>query len=111
MISRSWKERTYAHLGISFPGRRAHRGPVRIHGSRRGLGRHREGHFLLLRRPFRRLPGHPSHAMKGAMMNKLDIAGNWNETKGKLRQRFGILTDQDLEFSKGKEEELLGRLE
>ena len=44
-------------------------------------------------------------------MNNLDISGNWHELKGKLRQQFAILTDQDLEFAKGKEEELFGRLE
>lgn len=37
--------------------------------------------------------------------------GNWNETKGKLKQRFAHLTDDDLKYEEGKEDELLGRLE
>jgi len=35
-------------------------------------------------------------------MNKTEIKGNWNKQKGKLRQRFAILTDNDLMFVKGK---------
>lgn len=35
---------------------------------------------------------------------------HWDEMKGKLKQRFGQLTDDDLMFVKGKGEELLGRL-
>lgn len=44
-------------------------------------------------------------------MNKLTIEGNWNEIKGKLKQKYGDLTDNDLTFAKGKEEELYGRLQ
>ena len=44
-------------------------------------------------------------------MNKLKIKGNWNETAGKLKQKFANLTDDDLLFAKGKEEELWGRLQ
>lgn len=44
-------------------------------------------------------------------MNKLTIEGNWNEIKGKLKQKYGNLTDNDLAFAKGKEEELYGRLQ
>jgi len=44
-------------------------------------------------------------------MNDLKIKGNWNETKGKLRQKYGQLTDDDLQYSEGKEDELLGRLQ
>jgi uncharacterized protein YjbJ (UPF0337 family) len=44
-------------------------------------------------------------------MNKLEIKGNWNETAGKLKQKFANLTDDDLLFKKGKEEELWGRLQ
>jgi uncharacterized protein YjbJ (UPF0337 family) len=43
-------------------------------------------------------------------MNKLNIQGNWNEIRGKLKQKFANLTDDDLLFKEGKEEELLGRL-
>ncbi len=45
------------------------------------------------------------------MATKLSIKGNWDEVKGKLKQKYAILTDDDLLFVKGKEEELLGRLE
>jgi uncharacterized protein YjbJ (UPF0337 family) len=44
-------------------------------------------------------------------MNKLNIKGNWNEASGKLKQQFATLTDDDLLFKEGKEEELLGRLQ
>ena len=44
-------------------------------------------------------------------MNKLSITGNWNEIVGKLKQKFAYLTDDDLLFVEGKEEELLGRLQ
>lgn len=44
-------------------------------------------------------------------MVKLKIKGDWNILKGKLKQKFGDLTDDDLIFVKGKEEELLGRLQ
>ena len=44
-------------------------------------------------------------------MNKLNIKGNWNEVAGKLKQKFANLTDDDLLFAEGKEEEILGRLQ
>lgn len=44
-------------------------------------------------------------------MNDLEIKGNWNEIKGKLKQEYGDLTDQDLTYTEGKEDELLGRLQ
>jgi uncharacterized protein YjbJ (UPF0337 family) len=44
-------------------------------------------------------------------MNKLQIKGSWNEVKGKLKQKYGDLTDDDLSFVEGKEDELLGRLQ
>ena len=44
-------------------------------------------------------------------MNKLQIKGSWNELKGKLKQQYGNLADNDLVFSEGKEDELLGRLQ
>jgi uncharacterized protein YjbJ (UPF0337 family) len=42
---------------------------------------------------------------------KLQIKGTWNEVKGKLKQKYGQLTDDDLAFAEGKEDELLGRLQ
>lgn len=44
-------------------------------------------------------------------MNDLLIEGNWNEVKGKLKQKYSDLTDDDLAFAEGKEDELLGRLQ
>jgi uncharacterized protein YjbJ (UPF0337 family) len=44
-------------------------------------------------------------------MNKLQSKGNWNEMKGRLKQRFADLTDDDLRFVEGKEDELVGRLQ
>ncbi len=37
--------------------------------------------------------------------------GNWNQIKGKLKQKYGQLTDDDLTYAEGKEEELMGRLQ
>jgi uncharacterized protein YjbJ (UPF0337 family) len=45
------------------------------------------------------------------MTTKLQIKGNWNEIKGKLKQKYGQLTDDDLSFAEGKEDELVGRLQ
>ena len=44
-------------------------------------------------------------------MNSLTVKGNWKEISGTLKQRYANLTDDDLLFKEGKEEELLGRLE
>ncbi len=44
-------------------------------------------------------------------MNKLTAKGSWNEVAGKLKQKYANLTDDDLLFKEGKEEELLGRLQ
>jgi uncharacterized protein YjbJ (UPF0337 family) len=44
-------------------------------------------------------------------MDKLEIKGNWNELKGKLKQKYSKLTDDDLTYAKGKEDELLGRIQ
>jgi len=45
------------------------------------------------------------------MATNLQIKGSWNELKGKLKQKYGQLTDDDLAFAEGKEDELLGRLQ
>jgi uncharacterized protein YjbJ (UPF0337 family) len=44
-------------------------------------------------------------------MNKLQMKGSWNEIKGKLKQSYGNLTDDDLVFAEGKDDELVGRLQ
>jgi uncharacterized protein YjbJ (UPF0337 family) len=45
------------------------------------------------------------------MTNLTEIKGNWLAIKGKLKQKFAILTDSDLLLVEGKQEELLGRLQ
>ena len=44
-------------------------------------------------------------------MTKLEFKGGWNEVKGKLKQKYAQLSDDDLAFAEGKEDELLGRLQ
>ena len=44
-------------------------------------------------------------------MNELQVKGNWNVIKGKLKQAYGELTDDDLVYSEGGEDELVGRLQ
>jgi uncharacterized protein YjbJ (UPF0337 family) len=44
-------------------------------------------------------------------MNTTEAKGNWHEQKGKLKQKFAILTDNDLMFEDGKKEEMFGRLQ
>jgi uncharacterized protein YjbJ (UPF0337 family) len=45
------------------------------------------------------------------MKNMTELSGNWKEHKGKLKQKFGILTDNDLMFAEGKKEEMFGKLQ
>jgi uncharacterized protein YjbJ (UPF0337 family) len=47
--------------------------------------------------------------MKGDSNEQLRFKGTWNEIKGKLRQKYGELTDDDLAYSEGQDEELVGR--
>jgi uncharacterized protein YjbJ (UPF0337 family) len=44
-------------------------------------------------------------------MDKLSIKGNWKEISGKLKQKYANLTDDDLLYKEGKEDELMGRLQ
>jgi uncharacterized protein YjbJ (UPF0337 family) len=44
-------------------------------------------------------------------MDTLEIKGDWNITKGKLKQKWANLTDDDLQFVEGKSDELLGRIQ
>ena len=44
-------------------------------------------------------------------MNEDQFKGKWNITKGKLKQKYGNLTDDDLTYEEGKSDELLGRLQ
>ena len=44
-------------------------------------------------------------------MNTLQLKGNWNIVKGKLKQKYANLTDNDLQYVEGKENELIGRIQ
>lgn len=44
-------------------------------------------------------------------MNTTELKGDWEEQKGKLKQKFAALTDNDLLFAQGKKEEMLGRIQ
>jgi uncharacterized protein YjbJ (UPF0337 family) len=44
-------------------------------------------------------------------MNKTELKGNWNELKGKLKKSYAELTDNDLIYEEGREDELYGRLQ
>ena len=63
-------------------------------------------HFALKRQLIQ-----PRCANQFISMTKLQLKGSWNEVKGKLKQKYGQLTDNDLTFAEGKDDELLGRLQ
>ncbi|GAA5521233.1 CsbD family protein [Aliifodinibius salicampi] len=44
-------------------------------------------------------------------MDKLRIEGNWNELKGKLKEEYAELTDDDLTYEEGKEDQLIGNIQ
>ncbi len=44
-------------------------------------------------------------------MNEEQFKGKWNQAKGKLKQKYAELTDDDLKYAEGKSDELLGRLQ
>jgi len=44
-------------------------------------------------------------------MNTMQLKGNWNVVKGKIKQKFAHLTDDDLGYIEGKEDELVGRIQ
>jgi uncharacterized protein YjbJ (UPF0337 family) len=44
-------------------------------------------------------------------MTKLEIKGDWNITKGKLKEKWAKLTDNDLQFAEGKQAEVIGRIQ
>ncbi|TVR16297.1 MAG: CsbD family protein [Balneolaceae bacterium] len=44
-------------------------------------------------------------------MNNIKIKGNWNQLKGKLKQKYGDLTDDDLTYVEGKDDEFIGKLQ
>lgn len=42
---------------------------------------------------------------------ELKLKGNWNEIKGKIKQQYAELTEDDLKYEEGKDDELVGRLQ
>jgi uncharacterized protein YjbJ (UPF0337 family) len=44
-------------------------------------------------------------------MNEQTIKGNWNEMKGKIKQKYADVTDDDLTYAEGKEDEMWGKLQ
>jgi uncharacterized protein YjbJ (UPF0337 family) len=44
-------------------------------------------------------------------MDELELKGKWNELKGKAKQAYGDLSDDDLTYEEGKEDELYGRIQ
>jgi uncharacterized protein YjbJ (UPF0337 family) len=44
-------------------------------------------------------------------MDKMELKGNWNEWKGKLKQQYGQLTDDDLKYEEGKDDEVWGKIQ
>ena len=49
--------------------------------------------------------------MTGSTTTTTPVKGNWNEQKGKLKQKFAVLIDDDLLFAEGKKDEMYGRLQ
>ena len=45
------------------------------------------------------------------MKNSTELKGNWHEQKGKLKQKYAVLTDNDLMFEEGKKDEMFGKLQ
>lgn len=44
-------------------------------------------------------------------MDRLRFKGEWNEVKGRLKQKYAQLTDNDLKYDEGREDELLGKMQ
>ena len=53
----------------------------------------------------------PDAEIKFHIMNTTELKGNWDEQKGKLKQKLATLTDDELLFAEGKKDEMLGRLQ
>jgi uncharacterized protein YjbJ (UPF0337 family) len=63
----------------------------------------------LLQNSLQRVPARKTN--KSKPMSTLEMKGAWNIAKGKLKQKFAQLTDDDLQFVEGKEDELIGRIQ
>jgi uncharacterized protein YjbJ (UPF0337 family) len=44
-------------------------------------------------------------------MNETTVKGGWNELKGKIKQAYGDLTDDDLTYQEGQEDEMWGKVQ
>ena len=55
--------------------------------------------------------GERKQTTKNTIMTTLEIKGDWNITKGKLKQKWAKLTDDDLQYVEGRQDELLGRIQ
>jgi uncharacterized protein YjbJ (UPF0337 family) len=71
----------------------------------------RNGHLRVHRFIWRKTTDLHSACEISITMTKLELKGSWNEVKGRLKQKYAQLTDDDLAFAEGKEDELLGRLQ
>jgi uncharacterized protein YjbJ (UPF0337 family) len=49
--------------------------------------------------------------MKSNSSTQLKLRGSWNEVKGKIKQEYANLTEDDLKYEEGKDDELIGRLQ
>lgn len=49
--------------------------------------------------------------LKIKIMDKMEVKGKWNEWKGKLKQEYADLTDDDLKYEEGKDDEMWGRIQ
>jgi uncharacterized protein YjbJ (UPF0337 family) len=56
-------------------------------------------------------PSHWRRTKNKTNMNTLEIKGDWNITKGKLKQKWAKLTDNDLRYTEGQRDELVGRIQ
>jgi uncharacterized protein YjbJ (UPF0337 family) len=54
--------------------------------------------------------GNRAYDRDGLDTTELRTRGNWTELKGKMRQQYADLTDDDLEYAEGKQEEWYGNL-
>ena len=64
----------------------------------------------MLQFTFKRVANIDGYQTKHVMI-ALQLKGNWNIARGKLKQKFAQLTDDDLQYVEGKEEELIGRIQ
>ncbi|RYZ19192.1 MAG: CsbD family protein [Chitinophagaceae bacterium] len=84
----------------------ATRGNLRKSAGR--LGKDLEG---MLKQTMDKLDGLNLPAIPGMGGNKTILKGDWNDIKGKLKQRYGQLTDEDLTYTEGAADELVGNLQ